>query len=224
MKILVIIPAYNEETTIYNVVKSIYKCNLGVDVLVVNDGSCDNTYEQASQAGAKVINLPHNVGIGGAVQTGYLYASYNDYDIAIQIDGDGQHNPSYLPQLIQPIIDNTADMTIGSRFVDKSDYVPSLFRSIGIRYFSKLVSLIIHQPIFDTTSGFRAINKKTIKLFSHYYPSDYPEVETIVSCCSHGIRLKEIPVEMNYRQGGKSSITPIKSAYYMIKVTLSIIL
>ncbi|ERI93999.1 glycosyltransferase, group 2 family protein [Clostridiales bacterium oral taxon 876 str. F0540] len=224
MKVLVIIPAYNEEATIHTVVTNIYNCNLGVDVLVVNDGSSDNTYKKASQAGAKVINLTRNVGIGGAVQTGYLYALYNNYDIAVQIDGDGQHDPSYLPQLIQPIIDNTADMTIGSRFVDKSNYVPSLFRSIGIRYFSKLVSLIIHQPIFDTTSGYRAVNKKTIKLFSDYYPSDYPEVETIVSSSSQGIRLKEIPVEMKYRQGGKSSITPIKSAYYMIKVTLSIIL
>ncbi|MBL4935541.1 glycosyltransferase family 2 protein [Clostridium sp. YIM B02515] len=224
MKTLVIIPAYNEQDTIYNVVTQVKNCGLKVDVLVINDGSNDCTSQKAVQAGAEVIDLPVNVGIGGAVQTGYLYALYKDYDIAVQIDGDGQHNPKYLNKLIQPLIDDKADMVIGSRFLEETGYTPSFFRSIGIRYFSRLVSHITHKPIFDTTSGFRAINRKTIELFAKYYPSDYPEVETIVYCSSRGIRISEVPVCMNYRQGGKSSITPIKSIYYMIKVTLSIVL
>lgn len=224
MKILVIIPAFNEEATIYNVVTKVNQCNLAVDTLVINDGSNDHTSQKALQAGAKVINLSRNLGIGGAVQTGYLYALYNNYDIAIQIDGDGQHNPEYLSKLIQPIINDTADMTIGSRFLERTGYMPSFFRRIGIKYFSKLVSLSIRKDIFDTTSGFRAINRKTIELFSKYYPSDYPEVETIVYTANHGLRIKEVPVIMNYRQGGRSSITPVKSMYYMIKVTLSVIL
>lgn len=224
MKILVIIPAYNEEHTISSVVSQVKNCGLEIDVLVINDGSTDCTSQKAVQAGAKVIDLPMNVGIGGAVQTGYLYALYNDYDIAVQIDGDGQHNPIYLSKLIQPIIDNKTDMTIGSRFLEETGYTPSFFRNIGIRYFSRLVSSIIHKPILDTTSGFRAINRKTIELFAKYYPSDYPEVETIVYAVSRGIRVKEIPVQMNYRQGGKSSITPFKSIYYMIKVTISVVL
>ena len=223
MKILVIIPAYNEEATIYNVVGQVRHCGLEVDVLVINDGSSDCTSQKALQAGAKVLNLPVNIGIGGAVQTGYLYALYNNYDIAVQIDGDGQHNPIYLPKLIEPLIDDTADMAIGSRFLEDTGYDPSFFRSIGIKYFSRLVSSIIHKPILDTTSGFRAINRKTIELFSKYYPSDYPEVETIVYIASRGLRIREIPVCMNYRQGGKSSITPFKSIYYMLKVTLSVV-
>ncbi len=224
MKTLVIIPAYNEEATIYNVVSNVKQCSLEVDVLVINDGSKDRTSEKALLAGAKVINLSQNVGIGGAVQTGYLYALYNNYDIAVQIDGDGQHNPKYLSKLIQPLLENTADMTIGSRFLEETGYSPSFFRNIGIKYFSRLVSSIIHKPILDTTSGFRAVNRKTIELFANYYPSDYPEVETIVYGSSKGVRVNEVPVSMNYRQGGKSSITPIKSIYYMIKVTLSVVL
>ncbi|KAJ53730.1 hypothetical protein BD780_002927 [Clostridium tetanomorphum] len=224
MKYIAIIPAYNEEKCIFNVVKSIKLNNSNIDVLVINDGSTDNTYSEALRAGAKIINLSCNLGIGGAVQTGYIYALYNNYDIAIQIDGDGQHNAKDLNKLINEIKFKNLDMVIGSRFIRSTDYKPSPFRQLGIIYFSKLVSFLCKSPYFDTTSGYRAVNKKMIKLFANYYPKDYPEVETILLANKHNMIVKEIPVDMDERQGGKSSITPLKSIYYMFKVTLSLIL
>lgn len=224
MKIMVVIPAYNEEKNIYNVVRSVKNCGLNVDVIVVNDGSKDNTSSEAKRAGAKVIDLPQNVGIGGAVQTGYIYALYNNYDIVVQIDGDGQHDPKDLTKLIAVLEKNEADMVIGSRFVDKTDYKSSTARKIGIKYFSKVVSALIGKDIFDTTSGYRAVNRNVIELFSKYYPADYPEVETIVYASKRRIKIKEVSVDMQKRQGGRSSITPIKAVYYMIKVTLAVVL
>lgn len=221
LKTLIIIPAYNEGEAIYDVVYSIKQENLqDTTILVVNDGSQDNTSCEARRGGARIIDLPINLGIGGAVQTGYLYAYYNNYDIAIQFDGDGQHKAKYLKTIVEEMEKSKSDMIIGSRFIEKSNYNPSFFRSIGIKFFSKLISSICGQNIYDTTSGYRAINKKVIKAFVDYYPKDYPEVETIAYIVKEGCKVREIPVEMNYRKKGKSSITPIKSIYYMIKVTL----
>lgn len=224
MRILAIIPAYNEEKSIYNVIKSIRLSSPNVDIAVIDDGSKDNTYLEAKRAGCFVIKLAQNLGIGGAVQTGYIYAKENNYDIAIQVDGDGQHNPEDISKLIKVIENNEADMAIGSRFVDKTGYRSSIMRKIGIDFFSKLVSIICRENFYDTTSGYRAINRKGIELFAEYYPKDYPEVEAIVYAKKRGIRIKEVPVNMNERQGGRSSITPMKSIYYMIKVTCVLLL
>ncbi|MBU5448995.1 glycosyltransferase family 2 protein [Acetivibrio sp. MSJd-27] len=224
MKSMVVIPAYNEEKSIYKVVKRVQNCGMKIDVVVVNDGSEDRTSEEARRAGAIVINLPLNVGIGGAVQTGYLYAVYHGYDAVVQIDGDGQHDPVDLPNLLSKLQNGEADMVIGSRFVEKSDYKPSFFRKLGILFFSKLISLLTGEKFTDTTSGYRAVNRKVMELFAKYYPSDYPEPETIVYLKRHGMKIKEIPTLMNERKTGKSSITPLKSVYYMIKVTFCLLL
>ncbi|EKQ53632.1 MULTISPECIES: glycosyltransferase family 2 protein [unclassified Clostridium] len=221
MKYLIIVPAYNEAKNIFNVVTSIKNNNIFADVVVINDGSKDNTYSEAKRAGAEVINLSENLGIGGAVQTGYIYALKKGYEVAVQIDGDGQHDPKDLENLIKQMEESNFDMIIGSRFIEKTNYIPSKFRAMGIRYFSKLVSLLCRSNYYDTTSGYRLINKKGISLFAKYYPKDYPEVETIVYACKNDLRVKEISVNMRQRYEGKSSITPIKSIYYMIKVTLS---
>ncbi|MDU5110199.1 MAG: glycosyltransferase family 2 protein [Clostridium sp.] len=221
MKTLIIVPAYNEEKSIYNVVTSI-KFNIPwADVVVINDGSKDNTYLEAKKAGAKVINLIENLGIGGAVQSGYIYALKKEYDIAVQVDGDGQHNPADLNLLLREIEKGNTDMVIGSRFVEETGYKASVFRNIGIKYFSNLVSKLCGKSYYDTTSGYRLVNKKGIELFSSYYPKDYPEVETIVYACKKGLNVKEVKVNMNEREAGKSSITPIKAIYYMAKVTMS---
>lgn len=221
MKTLIIVPAYNEEKNIYDVVNSIGRSNPLVDILVINDGSNDNTYFEAKRAGAKVIDLAQNLGIGGAVQSGYIYALNKGYEIAVQIDGDGQHDPKDLQKLIKEMKENNLDMIIGSRFVEDTEYKPSFFRLLGIRYFSKLVSFLCGNNYYDTTSGYRLVNKKGIRLFANYYPKDYPEVETIVYACKKGLKVKEVMVSMKSRSGGKSSITPMKSIYYMIKVTLA---
>lgn len=222
-KILVIVPAYNEEKSIKSVVEAIESQKVRVDVVVINDGSKDNTYNEANKTKAYVIDLPFNLGIGGAMQTGYLYALKNNYDIAIQIDADGQHNPEEIKKIIQPIIDEEADLVIGSRYLKKTKYKSTLLRRIGMIYFAKLIKLFTGNKFTDTTSGYRAVNKKIIKLFSQNYPEDYPEVEILVWLKKQKYIIKEISVEMRERSTGKSSITPIKSLYYMIKVTLGVL-
>jgi glycosyltransferase involved in cell wall biosynthesis len=179
---------------------------------------------EAKRSGAYVIDLPSNLGIVGAVQTGYIYACRENYDIVVQIDGDGQHDPYELDKLLAPVISGEVDMEIGSRFVEASGYKSPVFRNAGINFFSRVVTDITGRIIKDTTSGFRAVNKKVIDLFANYYPTDYPEVETIVYAVKKGIKIKEIPVKMKCRTQGKSSITPAKAVYYMIKVTLALIL
>ena len=221
MKCLIIVPAYNEGKNIYKVVKNIKYFNPNVDVVVVNDGSKDDTYFEAQRAGAKVIDLKYNLGIGGAVQTGYIYALNKNYDLAVQIDGDGQHDPRDLEKLIENMKSDKCDMIISSRFIEKTDYKPSIFRNAGIKYFSKLVSMLCGRAYYDTTSGYRIVGKNGIRLFAEYYPADYPEVETIVYACKHGLKVKEVGVNMQARCEGKSSITPVKSVYYMIKVTIA---
>ncbi len=224
MKTLIIIPAYNEERTNAGVVQRI---NINVpeaNILVVNDGSKDNTSLEASNAGADVISLPYNLGIGGAMQTGYLYARNNGYDIAVQVDADGQHDPFYINNLLEPLKNNMADVVVGSRYISKTNYRSSLIRRAGMVFFSILVSFLTNQKFKDTTSGFRAVNKKVIAYFADYYPTDYPEVDVLVKLKKKKFTIVELPVQMQERQGGKSSITALRSVYYMIKVSLSLLI
>ncbi len=227
MKVLVVIPAYNEEKNILKTVNNIMNTKIkGVtlDYVVINDCSCDNTKQVLIDNKINFIDLPFNLGIGGAVQTGYKYAYYNNYDIAIQFDGDGQHDAAYLKDLIDEIKKGN-DIVIGSRFVSElSTFKSTKLRRIGINFLSWLIEFVTGKKIYDPTSGFRAINKNIIKLFSNNYPIDYPEPDTIVTVIKKGYNVSEIPVKMNKRENGKSSINPIKSVYYMIKVSLAIII
>ncbi|MDT3705125.1 MAG: glycosyltransferase family 2 protein [Thermincola sp.] len=220
-KILIIIPAYNEELSISKVISGILQYP-GIDVVVINDGSKDNTSAVARRSGADVIDLPFNLGIGGAVQTGYLYAFKNGYDIAVQCDADGQHDSGYLMRIIEPVRRGEADMVVGSRYVQASGYKTPVARKIGMLIFAGLVSLITGQSLSDTTSGYRAVSKRVIKFFAHNYPTDFPEVEALVLLKRNGFTIKEVPVKMAHREHGVSSITPVKSIYYMIKVLLAI--
>lgn len=221
-KVLIIIPAYNEEQSIRWVIGEIRSHMPEADILVVNDGSTDRTGAAADEAGAIVLNMPFNVGIGGGMQTGYMYARDHQYDVAVQMDADGQHAASDLPALLSKIGDH--DLVIGSRFLEKTSYRSPVMRKIGIRFFSALVSLVTGQRFTDTTSGFRAAGRKVIELYAEYYPIDYPEVESIVYLTRKKCKLVEVRAEMRPRETGKSSITPLKSAYYMIKVTLSVLM
>jgi glycosyltransferase involved in cell wall biosynthesis len=225
MKTLVIIPAYNEENSIEDVIRSVKRWHPDTDIVVVNDGSRDRTSEVAKTTGlAHVVDLPVNLGIGGAVQTGYLFAHRYGYDIAIQIDADGQHDPADLEKIIDVLKNGDADCCVGSRFVEKTEYKPSLFRGIGINFFSWMIKATVGKRITDPTSGFRAVNKGVIEVFARYYPDDYPEVEAVVLLERLGFRVKEASVRMHSRAAGKSSITPFKSIYYMIKVSLAVIM
>ncbi|MCA1294102.1 glycosyltransferase family 2 protein [Paenibacillus sp. alder61] len=222
MKTLIIIPAYNEEGSIAGVIQDIHRHAPKADVIVVNDGSTDRTAELAAAAGAKVLTLPYNVGIGGGMQTGYLYAQRMGYDIAVQMDADGQHPAEELPKLIAKA--READLVIGSRYVETTSYRSSRMRRAGMVFFSGLVSLVTGQRFTDTTSGFRAAGRKVIELYAAYYPIDYPEVESIVYLKRKGCRITEVATEMHHRKAGKSSITPWKSVYYMVKVTLAVLM
>ena len=224
MKILVIIPAYNEEKSIVNVVGNIKKCCPDVDYVIINDCSKDNTKKIIEENKLNYISLPVNMGIGGGVQTGYKYAVENNYDIAIQIDGDGQHDPSYINKITKPIIAGEADMVIGSRFIEKEGFQTSFMRRIGINFLKGLIKVCCGKTITDATSGFRAVNKKLAKEFSENYAQDYPEPEAIIHSIVNGYKVKEVPVIMHERQEGESSINKIRSIYYMIKVSLAIIL
>lgn len=220
--ILIIIPAYNEAKTIRNVIREIRNNFDKADILVINDCSKDETEDILIEEKIEYIDLVNNLGIGGAMQTGYIYAYKNNYDIAIQIDADGQHDPRNIKDILKPIEEDKADMVIGSRYVEKTLYRAGSIRRIGMLFFQHLISLIINQKISDTTSGYRAINKEIIKLFAKDYPIDYPEVEVIVKLNKKGFRIVEVPVQMHARKEGVSSITPIKSIYYMIKVTFNL--
>ncbi len=221
-KILVIIPAYNEEGAVGKVVDEVRNHLPEVDSLVVNDGSSDLTSEKAKEAGAVVLDLPFNLGIGGAMQAGYKYAFEKDYGIAIQVDGDGQHDPKEIPKLLKVLEEREVDMVIGSRFIGDSKFKSSMMRRVGISIFSKVISLIVGQKITDPTSGFRAANRKAIQLFAFDYPQDYPEPEVLVLLHKCGLKMAEVPIVMNERYAGESSITKIRSIYYMVKVLLAI--
>lgn len=220
---LVIIPAYNEAATIGQVIKNIKRwCD--ADILVVNDGSTDGTSATARAEKVTVIDLPCNLGIGGAMQTGYRYACRYGYEFAVQVDADGQHDPRFIDTLVQPLLAGKADMVIGSRYMEDGDYRGSLARRAGSRFFSFLLKLLTGQAIYDTTSGFRAVNRRVLAYFIRHYPPDYPEVEVIMQLLRQGYRLKEIPVAMYPRKGGHSSITLLRSVYYMLKVSLAVVI
>lgn len=223
MKKLIIIPAYNESSNIKQTVMSILQDAPDFDYVVINDCSLDNTLDICHQNGFNVISLPINLGIGGAVQTGYQYAEQNGYDIAVQVDGDGQHNPLFLKEMLQQMISTQSNMIIGSRFIEKQGFQSSFARRIGIKYFTWLINLLTNQVITDATSGLRMVDRQLIEYFATSYPDDYPEPETVVEVLNKGLRVTEIPVIMNERQGGVSSISLPKSIYYMIKVSLAIL-
>jgi glycosyltransferase involved in cell wall biosynthesis len=229
MKILVIVPAYNESENLDYVCEVLTKAkkesNYDIDYIIINDGSTDNTKELCEKKKYPVINLVHNLGIGGAVQTGYKYALKNNYDVAIQFDGDGQHDATYIDNLAKPIIENKCHMTVGSRYVKNSTskFKSTKLRQTGIKFLSFILKITTHQKIYDMTSGFRAVNKSIIKLFASDYPNDYPEPETLVTVIKKGYKVKEVPVVMHERRHGKSSITPLKSIYYMLKVSYAMI-
>ena len=220
-KTLIIIPAYNEEGSIARVVRNIRKHVAAADILVVNDGSRDRTARKARESGVMVISLPYNMGIGSAVQSGFLFAKEKGYHFVVQVDGDGQHPASEIPRLLAAL-DSGMDMSIGSRFVQNTRYRAPFLRSLGIKIFSLLVTSLVGKRVYDTTSGFRAINRKAIILLTETYPHDYPEVEALITLHRNGMRFVEIPVEMNYRQEGKSSIAAKNAVYYMLKVTLAV--
>ena len=221
-KTLIIIPAYNEQGSIGAVVENIRSHVIDADILVVNDGSQDRTARTARESGAMVMSLPYNMGIGTAVQSGFLFAKEKGYHFVVQVDGDGQHPAKEIPRLLEAL-DNGADVAIGSRFIQPTGYRPPLFRAVGIRVFSFLVSLIVGEKVHDTTSGFRAANRQAILLLVETYPHDYPEVEALITLYRHGMKFVEIPVEMSYRREGKSSISAKAGLYYMLKVTLAVL-
>lgn len=222
MRTLIIIPAYNEEESLPGVVRDLMKNMPSADVLVVNDGSRDATSQVARNLSVMVLNLPFNLGIGGAMQAGYLYAERNAYDLAVQFDGDGQHLAAEISKLIGPIAAGKADLVVGSRFLVSGGYRTPLFRKMGIWIFSFVLSRILGMVITDSTSGFRAANRRVIEFFAHTYPDDYPEVEALVLLHKIDLRVAEVPVAMQERTGGTSSITPIRSMYYMTKVLMAI--
>lgn len=228
-KILIIIPAYNEEENIEKTCQRIYDYNekneTKYDLIVINDGSRDHTGLICSEKGIPTIQLINNLGIGGAVQTGYKYAYENDYDIAVQFDGDGQHDINFVESIIRPIINDTSDFVIGSRFIERdTDNFKSTFtRRIGINIISFFIKVVTGKKIYDTTSGFRACNKAIIEYFSRNYPVEYPEPITTVELIKKRCRVSEIQVKMNEREGGSSSISSWKNLYYMFNVVLSII-
>ncbi len=219
---LAIVPAHDEAPSIGGVVNEIRAADPDLHVVVIDDGSADGTAAVAAGAGAHVVRLPFNLGIGGAMQTGYQYARDHGFDLAVQIDGDGQHDPREVPKLIAPIIEGVTDMTVGTRFAGETGYRPPFARRIGIVLFAWLVSLLVRQRVTDTTSGFRAVNRKGILIFASDYPHDYPEVETTVLVFRHRLRMLEVPVAMRTRSSGRSSITMFRSIYYVIKVSLAL--
>jgi hypothetical protein len=226
MKVLLIIPAYNEEENILNTCNKIKEFSDEVDFIVINDGSKDSTLKILQENNIKHINLIHNLGIGGAVQTGYKYAYENNYDIAIQFDGDGQHDVNFIPNICEPIINGQANMVIGTRYLDKtsSEFQSTFMRRFGSNIISFFIKKCTKKKITDPTSGFRAVNKKIIEEFAKEYPTEYPEPESTVCMLCKGYKIIEVPVSMNERQGGTSSIRFWKSADYMIKVCLAIII
>ena len=224
MKKLIIIPAYNESANIESTIFAIKKYAPEFDYVIINDCSTDDTKEICERNNFNIVNLPINLGIGGAVQTGYRYGYQNGYDIAVQVDGDGQHDPRFLQKMADYLTENQLDMVIGSRFIEKEGFQSSGTRRLGIKYFTILIKLLTGTTITDPTSGLRMVNRDIMDVFAYDYPKDYPEPESVVAILCKKKKVKEIPVIMKERQGGVSSISPKKSIYYMIKVTLAILI
>ena len=222
VKRIAIVPAYNEERNVGRVLDELRALDAGLDVVVVSDGSTDRTAEVATARNAHVIRLPFNLGIGGAVQTGFRYAWEEGYELAVRLDGDGQHDSAELPRLVAPVVAGDADLAVGSRFVSGAGYRSSAARRVGIRLLARVVSLIARQRLTDTTSGFQACNRRAIAVYAADLPHDYPEVEGMVMAIKHRIRLVEVPVTMREREHGNSSIGALASIYYMIKILLAL--
>jgi glycosyltransferase involved in cell wall biosynthesis len=220
---IAIVPAFNEEQNVARVVDELRAFDPGLDVVVISDGSVDRTAQVAAERGAHVVQLPFNLGIGGAVQTGFQYAHEHGYELVVRCDGDGQHIPAELTKVLAPVLADEADIAVGSRFAEgEGGYRSSATRRIGIRLLALVVSAIARQRVTDTTSGFQALNRKAVDLFAADYPHDYPEVEGMVMSIKHRLRLVEVPVQMREREHGESSITALRSIYYMIKVLVAL--
>ncbi|MBC7185663.1 MAG: glycosyltransferase family 2 protein [Calditrichaeota bacterium] len=222
-RILAIVPALNEERNVGRVVAQLRAHPRAIDVLVVDDGSTDNTAAVARAQGARVISLPFNLGIGGAVQTGFKYAQRHGYDIAVQVDGDGQHDVREIDKLLEPVLSGEADVVIGSRYKGAVTYRAPFMRRVGMVIFALVNSLIIRQRVADNTSGFRAFNRRAILFLARDYPADYPEPEAVVLLGRSGFRLMEVAVNMNQRLHGRSSIDSFQAMYFMIKVLLAVV-
>ena len=223
LKTLIIVPCYNEQDTIAALYREIRE-ETPYDVLIVNDCSTDESRAILRQKGIPHLDLPLNLGIGGAVQAGYRYARHFGYDIAVQIDGDGQHDPGQVSALVAPIEQGSADLVIGSRYIDKDGYQSSAMRRVGIKFFKLLIFCLSGKRITDATSGFRAASRKTMRLFDIYYAKDYPEPESNILAIKNKLRVFEIPVTMRERQGGESSIKALQPIYYMLKVSLGMLI
>ena len=224
MKKLIIIPAYNESANIEKTIKMIQENAPEFDYVIINDCSTDDTKKICEKNGYNYIDLPINLGIGGAVQTGYRYGYEEGYGMAVQVDGDGQHDPKFLATMADYLEEHGLDMVIGSRFINKEGFQSSGARRMGIKYFTVLIQLLTGKKITDPTSGLRMVNRDVMKIFAYDYPKDYPEPESVVAILRQKKNVEEIPVIMKAREGGVSSISPKKSVYYMIKVTLAILI
>ena len=223
MKTIIIVPCYNEQETIADLYREICE-KTPYDVIVVNDCSTDDSRVIMRRENIPHLDLPLNLGIGGAVQTGYRYALLNDYDIAVQLDGDGQHDPGQVATIVAPLEQGNADLVIGSRYIDKTGFQSSAMRRAGIKFFRFLIFCLSGKHITDATSGFRAASKKTMRLFEKYYAVDYPEPESNMLALKNKLIVTEVPVTMRERQGGVSSIKSLQPLYYMLKVSLGIII
>lgn len=226
-RILIVVPCFNEEEAIATVVHEINQVKnqfrLNLDVLVVNDCSTDNSMAVIRRLDCLYLDLPVNLGIGGAMQAGYKFAYRHGYDVAVQMDGDGQHPANELIKILKPLVEGKGDVVIGSRFLEKTGFQSTALRRVGINYFRRLNFMLIRRSIYDSTSGFRAFNRQTLKIVNDYYPDEYPEPESIVQFGLYKLRILEVPVTMRERQGGVSSINTGRAVYYMLKVTLGIL-
>jgi glycosyltransferase involved in cell wall biosynthesis len=222
LKRVAVVPAYNEEESIARVIEEIRRFDPGFEIVVVDDGSLDRTADVAEERGARVLRLPFNLGIGGAVQTGFRFAADESFDLAVRVDGDGQHDASELAALLEPVLAGEADVVVGSRFVGGDGYRPSRSRRLGIRLLASVVSALVRQRVTDPTSGFQALNRQAIAVFAADYPHDYPEVEATVLTAKHHLRRAEVAVSMRERASGRSSIGALHAGYYMVKVLLAL--
>lgn len=227
--VLIVIPAFNEEESIKEVLKTLLGSDLDFHMLVINDGSQDQTEGIVREIVEEedrvfLLNIPNNIGIGGAVQAGFKFACRNEYSHVVQVDGDGQHRADQLEKVLEPLREDRADIVIGSRFLENNGFNSSFFRKVGIRFFTTLISLLTRRPVTDPTSGFRAYSRNTVQYLVDNYAEDYPEPESIIILHRRRFRILEVPVLMNRRAGGQSSISPLKSTYYMIKVTIAILI
>lgn len=220
--LLILVPAFNEEGAVGGVVEHVHKVLPGVDVLVVDDCSLDGTVSQARAAGARVLPLPHHLGLGGCVQAGYKLAYDLGYEYVIRVDGDGQHDPDDIPGIFEALQASGCEMVIGSRFIDHEAAYTSLIRSIGIRFFRLVLRPILGKDVRDPTSGFVGVNRKALEVFSRSFPLEYPEIEALVVLQRKAFRFVEVPVHVLPRKSGRSSITPLKSIYYIVHVLLGV--